>query len=593
MKDDSQLEAIYYPVDSSVFVTAPPGYGKTYVMTKRIEYLISEGAVKLPNKLLALTFSNAAADQMKKRIKTNIPRCENYIDVMTFHTFAYNLLRCYGNHVGLKRKFSILNEKNKRQYKITYYDLFISGTASDKWRDSSDFLSDYNNWYNTKYLQNNAKYKVTNEGIFEKLNNSIYEKLISDSNIDFDNLLFKCIELLETNETIRNLIFNKYSLILADEFQDTNHAQYTLFKQIAMNTVGEKKKVYVLGDKRQSIMRFQGANPENIDLLIQDFNCKPLELKINHRTDSENILTLTARLRNPSFAVSNPQHILYINDSVEEEMSKIISYISYLSKNDVKLHDICILFPHKATSYVLKKYLENEDIDFIDITDFKVDSICETYSELIIGIEQYINDKKSAGSVSSIINGLIQKYYYSEQNNIVLKTFRDFSRSFDGGNFSSLKTWERLQEFYNYFQMEIDWSNIIKSHVKNKLYLSTIHSSKGLEFDYVFMFGITHYRMPFFTKCFPCQDFKMPEIVDITESKDLFYVGVSRAMKDVIFFFSQQDEQNLDKTRRKISCVFKEALDCLKFIDSADNEYHFEDEFVQSLLCQPRKSINV
>lgn len=589
MKDKSQLKAIYHPIDSSAFVTAPPGYGKTYVMTKRIEYLISEGAVKLPNKLLALTFSNAAADQMKKRIKTNIPQCENYVDVMTFHTFAYKLLRCYGNRVGLKRKFSILNERTKYQYKSDYYNSKISGESADYWgRRFSSFISDYNEWYNTKYLQGNSVYEVPEQDIYDKLNKSMKEDLINEYTIDFDNLLFKSIELLETNETIKNLIFNKYSFVLADEFQDTNHAQYSLFKQIATNTLNEKKRVYVLGDKRQSIMRFQGANPDNIDLLIEDFGCKPLELEINHRTNSENILTLTSRLRNSSFVVSKPQHILYINESVEEEMNRIVESILSLSENEVKLHDICILFPHKATSNALKQYLEHEDIDYIDITDFKVDSICENYSELIKDIEQYINDKKSAGSVSYIINELIHKYYPSEQNNIVLKTFRDFSRSFDGGNFSSLKTWERLQEFYNYFQMEIDWTNIIKSHVKNKLYLSTIHSSKGLEFDYVLMFGIIHYRMPFFTKCFPCQDFRNPKIVDITESKDLFYVGVSRAMKDVIFFFSQQDEQNLDRTRRKISCVFEDALDCLKFIDYTDNAYQFEDEFVQSLLCLPR-----
>ncbi|WP_094227769.1 UvrD-helicase domain-containing protein [Methanolobus psychrotolerans] len=589
MKDDSQLKAIYHPVESSAFVTAPPGYGKTYVMTKRIEYLISEGAVKLPHKLLALTFSNAAADQMKKRIKTNIPQCENYVDVMTFHTFAYKLLRCYGNHVGLKRKFSILNERTKYQYKSDYYNSEISGESSDYWgRRVSSFISGYNEWYNTKYLQGNSVYEVPGQDIYDKLNNSMKEDLINEYTIDFDNLLFKSIELLETNEIIKNLIFNKYSFLLADEFQDTNHAQYTLFKQIATNTFSEKKRVYVLGDKRQSIMRFQGANPDNIDFLIEDFGCEPLELEINHRTDSENISTLTSKLRDSSFVVSKPQHILYINESVEDEMNRIVDYISYLSKNEVKLHDICVLFPHKATSSVLKQYLEQGDIDYIDITDFKVDSICKNYSELIKEIEQYINDKKFTGSVSSIVNELIHKYYSSEQNNIVLKTFRDFSRIFDGGNYSSFKTWERLQEFYNYFQMEIDWSTIIKSHVKNKLYLSTIHSSKGLEFDYVFMFGITHHRMPFFTKCFPCQDFRSPKRVDVTESKDLFYVGVSRAIKDVIFFFSQQDEQNLTKTTRKISCVFKDAIDCLKFIDYSNNEYSFEDGFVQDLFCQPR-----
>jgi DNA helicase-2/ATP-dependent DNA helicase PcrA len=130
--DRSQQNAIYHPVDSSLFVTAPPGYGKTYVMSKRMEYLISKGCVKLPNKLLGLTFSNAAADEMKKRIMKSIPNCDKYIDIMNFHTFAYNVLRLYGNYLDIDRCFTLVNEKKKTEYKMEYYENNTS--IADIWK---------------------------------------------------------------------------------------------------------------------------------------------------------------------------------------------------------------------------------------------------------------------------------------------------------------------------------------------------------------------------------------------------------------------------------------------------------------------------
>lgn len=153
MRDDSQIKAIYFPVNSSVFVTAPPGHGKTYVMMKRIEYLISRNIIKLPSKILALTFSNSAADEMKKRIKSNIPQCEKYVDIMTYHTFAYMLLRKYGNYVDINRAFTIINEKNKFEYINNYYNTILFNTSSDHWGQEYKFRSEYNDWYNTKYLQ--------------------------------------------------------------------------------------------------------------------------------------------------------------------------------------------------------------------------------------------------------------------------------------------------------------------------------------------------------------------------------------------------------------------------------------------------------
>lgn len=583
--DPSQDVAINYPVESSLFVTAPPGYGKTYVMTKRVEYLISRECIIPPQKLLALTFSNAAADEMKTRLVKNIPNVERYVDVMNFHTFAYKLLRCYGNYIGISRFFTIVDESKKIEYKSNYYRTYIERSSS-KWGREADFVSEYNIWYNRKFLQGTDYTDVENEMTFENLRSSMNEDLINKENLDFDHLLFKAIDLLQQNEYVKNLFLNKYPILLADEFQDTNYIQYKLFKEISIYSDGTKKAVYVMGDKKQAIMRFQGANPDNIAFLIQDFSCKTHQLNKNHRANSDHILHITTKLRDPSFFVSEAKHEIYIHNTVEEEMEKIIEVTEKLLQNGVNLHNICILFPQKRTSNCIKKVFEENSIEYVDISDFKMDSITKEYSALIEGIRNQIEEKCAKKSVRRIIDELIDENYSGEsKNTILLTTIRKFSSSFDRGHFSSMEVWKRLQEFYNCIQMEIDWVQLVKSNVRNKVYLSTIHGSKGLEFDYIFMIGIVNFKMPHSTLCFPCSNFRNPQQVDISESKDLFYVGVSRAIKEIIFFCSKQDEQNLAIRSRKISCVFKDITECLKFIDIENNTYDFGNERINELLC--------
>ncbi|WP_424353454.1 UvrD-helicase domain-containing protein [Methanosarcina mazei] len=586
IKDPSQDIAINYPVELSLFVTAPPGYGKTYVMIKRVEYLISRECITPPRKLLALTFSNAAADEMKKRLIKNIPYVEKYVDVMTFHTFAYKLLRCYGNNIGISRFFTILDESKKKEYKYTYYRTHFK-ECSSKWKREDDFVSEYNNWYTKKFLQSKSYIDIDNETIFENLRNLMNEDLINKENLDFDHLLFKAIDLLQQNEYVKSLFFDKYPILLADEFQDTNYIQYKLFREIGIDSKGTKKIVYVMGDKKQAIMRFQGANPDNIAFLIQDFNCKIHELKKNHRTDSEYILHITKKLRDPSLFVLEAKHEMYIHSTVEQEMKRLIELILRLLQNGANPHNICILFPQKRTSNCIKKVFEENSIEYIDISDFKIDSITEEYSVLIQGIRKQIEEKCTKKSVKRIIDELIDENYSSEsKNTIQLTTIRKFSSSFDRGHFSSIEVWKRLQEFYNCIQMEIDWVQLVKSNVRNKVYLSTIHGSKGLEFDYIFMIGMVNFKMPHSTSCFPCSNYQNPQQVDISESKDLFYVGVSRAIKEIIFFYSRQDEQNLATKSRKISCVFKDIVECLQFIDTENKVYDYRDLRINSLLCQ-------
>lgn len=135
--------------------------------------------------------------------------------------------------------------------------------------------------------------------------------------------------------------------------------------------------------------------------------------------------------------------------------------------------------------------------------------------------------------------------------------------------------------------MEIDWANLVQTQIKNKVFLSTIHSQKGLQFPYIFMIGIVDFRLPHTTSCFPCGSYNKTEDVDLTEAEDLFYVGISRTIKEVIFFYSRQDEQNLVK-KRKMSCLFAPIVEMMQFIDSDGKDYSIKDPRIQGLFCSKR-----
>lgn len=586
MNDDiSQLKAINMPFNESVFITAPAGYGKTYVMTERIRFILSSGLLRPPQKILALTFSNAAANEMKDRVKNTIHDCYKYMDIMNYHTFAYKILKTYGNLIGLKRNFNIVNETEKGDFKNEFFNKLILSKKIDT-DNIYEMNRHYNLWYNKNYLQN-ENHKTKYDKFFKDLYNEINEHFIDDVNLDFDNLLFKSIDLFSKCKKLRNHIFNKYLLILSDEFQDTNYVQYQLFKQISINSKSDKRNVFVLGDKKQAIMKFQGAKPENIDMLIKDFKCTELELEKNHRTDSEKIISISNLLRGKRSTIDDDiSYNMYVNDTINQRNTKILQLINNLKKKGAMLHNICLLFPQKNLCNSLKKELSTKDIDFIDVNDFRFDSIYSNYSKIFDKINDQISKKITKKSVYNIVKRLIQTYYKENySDNLILKTIEDFSKLFDIGDYNKMETWKCLQEFNNYLQMDVDWTTLIRSKIKNKVFISTIHGSKGLEFDYIILFGIQIYKLPYHTKCFPCNACNNKKKPDISEAEDLFYVAITRSKKDIDFFFSRQDERNRGRTNRKISCLVSPLLPYLKFIDFDDKIYSHKDKYIVDIVC--------
>ena len=588
-EDDSQLDVIHWPITSSLFVTAPPGFGKTFVMTERIKFSISHGYIHSPKKILALTFSNAAANELKSRIKQKIPDFNKFVDVMTFHTLAYSILKTYGNYVDIDRNFSIVNERSMKDFKMQYFREYLRKRGESNEKKIYSLISEYDYWYKKKFIQI-IKEHNTSEHLFSDLKTKLDEKFINKTNLNFDNLLFKSLELLAEYPPIRDAYYSKYEMIFVDEFQDTNFIQYTLFKKIAFKSESEKRIIFAVGDKKQAIMKFQGADPRNIDLLISDFECQEKELKNNHRTDSQAILTITQKLRDFSMKI-NPdiKFKAYIFKNVEDESNKIIEKIHQLISSDTKLHEICILCPQIKTVHSLKKKFREEHLDFFVLSDFKFDSISNEYSKIFDEFERLISVEYNKGSVNEIFKQLAKNYYPDKYEDPVLIHLEKFTLKFDSNERKRIEVWKRIQEYCNFLQMEIDWTNLVQTQIKNKVFLSTIHGSKGLQFPYIFMIGIVDFRLPHSSTCFPCGSFNKTEEVDVSDSEDLFYVGISRTIKDVSFFYSRQDEQNLANFKRKMSCLFVPIIEMMQFIDIDGQEYSIEEPGIQRLFCSKRE----
>lgn len=580
MVDDlSQEMAIRCPLNSSLFITAPPGYGKTYVLVERIRFIIPQ--ISPPEKILCLTFSNAAAYEMKKRLRDNIKYHDSYVDICNYHTLAYNLLRLYGNYIGLKRSFSIVSEKKKDTFKSDYIRDNISASP----RVLYNIRQEYGKWYSHKFLRKNVHYTCKYETEFLDLKSRMDDEFISDDCLDFDNLLLKATDLLRENEKIKNSLYHLYRYVLLDEFQDTNSVQYLFMKEITSNSKGEKRPIFGVGDKKQSIMKFQGATPENIDLMIGDYNCVHLSLENNHRTDSKAILGIAAKLRGDlvDFDPSNTCK-MYICHSPDEENTRIISLIREYLQKDVPSDDICILFPQLNLSEKLCVELNKRSIEYFLIPDFKSEAIVNKYSSLFDYIDDAIADRFEGSSVSSFISGLIDRDFSGERNDEILRIIRVFSKQFDNGSYSSRKTWERLQEFKNSLMLDIDWISLVRSCSKGKVVLSTIHGVKGLQFQYVILFGIVNYRLPHSSLCSSCSDFGNPVDVDVSEALDLFYVGVSRATNEVSFIYSERDEHT--NKFRKISCLFSNVRDHLEYVDNSNSTHSKEEKGILDLFCK-------
>ena len=276
-----------FQTEGPVLILAGAGSGKTRVLTHRIAYLIEKCNVN-PYNIMAITFTNKAAGELKDRLAARLGPMANDIWASTFHSACVRILRRDIDRVGFDKDFTIYDtDDSKRVIKDILKELNLDekafpirsvlsaiSSAKDKFEGPEAFAAKHNNemdWKMARIAKIYAKYT---------------QKLRSANALDFDDIIYHTVTLLQQEPDVLAYYQNKFRYVLVDEYQDTNHLQYLLTSLLA----GGRKNLCVVGDDDQSIYRFRGANIENILNFEKQYKtARVIRLEQNYRS-TQNIL---------------------------------------------------------------------------------------------------------------------------------------------------------------------------------------------------------------------------------------------------------------------------------------------------------------
>jgi len=279
--NENQLRAVKWE-EGPLLVLAGPGSGKTRVLTFRIAQLIETSPGK-HFRVLGLTFTNKAAAEMRQRIDDLVPNAGERTQLTTFHSFSADLLRQHGHHIGLKPDFTILAQEADRH---SLLDEVIDQSKAVQSDQTSERLLPLI----TRMIENDVPpeegLRVLQRGSFADPESlaAVYlryrELMIERNSLDFAGLIAEAVELLKKKTALRKQIQRIYPHICVDEFQDTNLSQYKILRHLVNPT---SKNLFVVADDDQIIYQWNGASPERLGKLRDDFGMKLLQLPENYR----------------------------------------------------------------------------------------------------------------------------------------------------------------------------------------------------------------------------------------------------------------------------------------------------------------------
>lgn len=606
--NDKQLEAVKHK-DGPCLVLAGAGSGKTKVLTQRIINLIDSGVS--PYNILAITFTNKAAKEMRNRVKNELGSITDSIFIGTFHSFGLRILRENYIDIGYTSNITILDTDDakaivKRILKENGYDpakyeirTIINKISSTK----NDGISpdEY-----TKLFLNDLDIVI---GLVYKE----YTKLLKDNNsVDFDDLLLKPVELLKKNKIILEKYQERFKYILVDEYQDTNSIQYELCKLLA----SKYKNIFVVGDANQSIYSFRNADYRNILNFEKDYkNAKVILLEENYRSTNNILKAANSVIKNNSegkklnlwSSKRDGELIDYIRCEDEiKEANFVINKIKDLVSNGYKYSDIAVLYRTNAQSRVVEDAFVRNNIPHNIIGSYYFYNRKEikdliAYLKLIynpcdsVNLERIINVPKRGIGAKSIEN-LRKK---ATENNISMFDAIDSGKELEfkkmilklqefslNGNLSDLieeilsttglrmeyeinksleneakvenlnefKTVALMFEESGIYDLQTFLENIAlvsdRGQYNNdgdEVSIMTLHSAKGLEFNVVFLLGMEEGLFP--------HNRSFNSLSNLEEERRLCYVGITRA-KEKLYLLSARQRTIFGKTSGTIESRF-------------------------------------
>ena len=403
--NDKQQEAVLYN-EGPLLIIAGAGAGKTKTLTTKIAYLIEELGVS-PYNILAITFTNKAAKEMKDRIDGLIGTVAKKIQVSTFHSFGLKLLRENYEILGYTSNFLIMDSDDS----LTVVKKIIKDMNLDP------------KIYNPRAIRNkisSCKNELMSPEAFDKFVASEYDQVVKDvyekydkklkqnNSVDFDDLLILPIELFRKHPDVLEKYQNLYQYLLIDEYQDTNEAQYKLTKMIS----AKSRLITCVGDDSQSIYSFRGANYKNILNFEKDYpDAKTILLEQNYRSTSNILDAANQVIRNNKMkkeknlwtARGVGEKIKYYRAYNErDEAQYVIRKIKELTNKGVEYQDMAVLYRTNAQSRVLEEEMLKENLPYRVIGSFYFYSRKEIKD--LIAYLRLIHNPKDNVSLLRVIN---------------------------------------------------------------------------------------------------------------------------------------------------------------------------------------------
>lgn len=598
-----QKEAVE-TMSGPLLILAGAGAGKTKTIAHRILHLVTNGIE--PSKILAITFTNKAAKEMRERIMgllkanngLNSPISMNQSPfVSTFHALGVKIIKENSILAGLPRHFTIFDRNDsKRAVKEALEDLQLDTKQYEPGAILNAISREKGNGVTvSEYI---GKLSGGQQEFYQKTVGHVWEKyekiLVKEKSVDFDDLLLKTFLLMKKNHQIREKYHSTWEYIHIDEYQDTNKVQY----ELAMMLTGKDRNIAVVGDIDQMIYGWRGADIQNILNFERDYSdAKVVVLEENYRSTqtilaaANNVIQKNVLRRKKNLFTKNGEGEkigLFISYTEKEEARIIADSARDLIEKGVNPKEICVLYRANFQSRVLEEALLNKNVPYqiLGVRFFERKEIKDTLSFIKASL-----NRESSGDISRVINipprgiGKVtmikilagQKESMPATMRIKVSQFFDLldriksvvttSRPSDtikyilretgmetmyrngsaeeqeklenlrelatvATQYDSLTPEEGIEALLSNAALATDQDELEKDHDAVKL--MTVHASKGLEFDYVFIAGLEQ-------DLFPHQRIGKDEISqsEAEEERRLFYVALTRARKKVFLSYAQ------------------------------------------------------
>ncbi len=607
--NEAQLTAVKH-FEGPMMVLSGPGSGKTTVITKRTKYLIEEYQVP-PSNILVITFTKAAAAEMKERFLKLMNGRGGGVSFGTFHAVFFTVLR----HAYGYRFEHIISEEQKRQF----IQEMIAQEHIEMGEDA-DFVSSVLNEISLVKgemisLENYYSVNCSNE-IFQLLYNGYEQKLRANHKIDFDDMLVFTYELFRARPDILKLWQQKFRFILIDEFQDINLVQYKIMQMLAQ----PENNLFIVGDDDQSIYRFRGAKPDIMLGFTKDYpDAKQVLLNKNYRC-SEEILSEAMKVigqnskrfdKDLEACVGSRRPVRYVKVKNQfEENQYIVDYLRRYQKNGGKLSDCAVLFRTNIQPRLLIGKLMEYNLPFVMKDGFpnmfehwiardlilymevargdrqrsKIlriinrpnryvgrDYLTEpqiSFSELKLlysdmgWMEERIEQFEQDLSFISTLNpyGAILYIRKSIGYDDFIKEYATFRKMNAEELFDILEEIQQSAKGYETFDQWMEYIRKFGEELKNQkgpdkkdlpkgVMLSTMHGAKGLEYDTVFIMDVVDDIIPYK---------KAIKSADLAEECRMLYVAMTRAKEHLYLMIPGEHNNKKYEMSRFLSFHEKE-----------------------------------